>query len=496
MTELDRRSFLKTGAAVAGGAALAGPFQGYVAAGAWAAPTNPAAHQLVPVPDQADGVVRLALPPGFAYRSFDDRGKSATLTVGNIRIPGRHDGMAAFAGPAAGISTLVRNHEVALPAATTTPPNPAGNTTAFGSAATAYDPKAPGGTTTVEVDGEGHVIKSYVSLNGTLQNCSGGPTPWGTWLTCEETVNGPDVGPDFTGITNAFLTKRHGYVFEVPSDEPNTSPVPIRNAGRFAHESVAWDPHSGALYLSEDNFGFPSGFYKYVPPTAPAAAGGLADGGTLWMLKVKGVQNANLARKHPDKATYDVEWVKIDNPDFGADTAPVQRTNNAGLTFVSNQGLAKGAARFSRLEGTIYDAGLVYFTSTQGGGEPEATNEDSVDGWGNGWGQIWAYDSRTEQLHLLFESPNRNVLDFPDNVTTSPRGTLVVCEDHDDYNFLRGLTRRGKLITFAQNVMVGRTGDEFAGSTFSRTGSTLYVNIQSSNGLTFAIWGDWESIGI
>ena len=137
---------------------------------------------------------------------------------------------------------------------------------------------------------------------------------------------------------------------------------------------------------------------------------------------------------------------------------------------MSNQGLALGAARFSRLEGTIYDAGLVYFTSTQGGGAPEPTNSDNIGGWGNGWGQIWAYDSRTEKLHLLFESPNRTVLDFPDNVTTSPRGTLIVCEDHDQDNFLRGLTRSGNLITIAQNIMVGRTGDEFAGSTFSPDG--------------------------
>jgi uncharacterized protein len=161
---------------------------------------------------------------------------------------------------------------------------------------------------------------------------------------------------------------------------------------------------------------------------------------------------------------------------------------------VSLQGLAKGAAKFSRLEGTVYDGGLVYFTSTQGGGAPMTTDTDTVNGFGRGWGQVWAYDSRSEQLHLLFESPNRNVLDFPDNVTTSARGTLVLCEDHDDFNFLRGLTPRGKLITFAQNVWEGRTGDEFAGSTFS--GSTLFVNIQASSGLSFAIWGDWASIGV
>lgn len=81
-----------------------------------------------------------------------------------------------------GHSVLVRNHEINGPVG------------AFGDPSTAYDPAAGGGTTTVEVDGRGNVERSFVSLNGTQMNCSGGPMPWGSWITCEETVNGPDVG--------------------------------------------------------------------------------------------------------------------------------------------------------------------------------------------------------------------------------------------------------------------------------------------------------------
>ena len=134
MTDLDRRSFLKTSGAVAGGAALAGPFQGYVAAGAWAARPDPQPGALVPTPDESDGVVRLALPAGFRYRSFHDNTKAATLSDGTP-VPGRHDGMAAFRDLPHS-ATLVRNHEVALPTG--------GNATAFGNPATAYDVKAPG----------------------------------------------------------------------------------------------------------------------------------------------------------------------------------------------------------------------------------------------------------------------------------------------------------------------------------------------------------------
>ena len=140
--------------------------------------------------------------------------------------------------------------------------------------------------------------------------------PWGSWVTCEETVNGYDVGDDFTrtppGGTDPGpftyiderrrLQKRHGYLFEVPV-HGEASAEPITQAGRFAHESVAWDPHTEALYLSEDNFAFPSGFYKYVPPVGPHRAGRLVDGGKLYMLKVKGVTNADLARHQQRGAT-------------------------------------------------------------------------------------------------------------------------------------------------------------------------------------------------
>ncbi|WP_425567615.1 alkaline phosphatase PhoX [Nonomuraea dietziae] len=49
------------------------------------------------------------------------------------------------------------------------------------------------------------VLRSGPSLNGTQMNCSGGPMPWGSWVTCEETVNGPDVGNDFSGGDNTKL---------------------------------------------------------------------------------------------------------------------------------------------------------------------------------------------------------------------------------------------------------------------------------------------------
>ena len=487
MAVIDRRRFLQSAAGAAGAVALGGPFQGFTAL---ASNNQPSFRQLRAVSDLRDGKVRLHLPDGFSYRSFHDTEVAITLDDGT-RLPGRHDGMGAFAGPDGNI-LLVRNHEVNNPGP------------AFGDASAAYDPMAQSGTTTIEVTPEGEVIHAYTSLNGTQMNCSGGQMPWGSWITCEETVNGPDVGPDFTGVSNIPLTKPHGYIFEVPAGGRSTR-QPITKAGRFAHEAVAFDPDEGILYLTEDNFGFPSGFYRYIPATDPMETGELDNEGQLQMLAVVGEPGIDLAAAQDRRATYRVEWVDIDDPDpvfpyTPGVTAPT--ANDTAINHVGAQGRAKGAARFSRLEGQVYDNGVVYFCATQGGGPAEASDGPIADGYGNGAGQIWAYRTKAQTLQLLYESPGADTLDFPDNVTASPRGTLILCEDNTNDNFLRGLSRGGQLWDIALNRMVSqatglpRFGDEFAGSTFSPDGGTLFVNIQASRGISYAIWGPWQKIGV
>lgn len=481
---IERRTVLKGGAVVAGGAVFGGPFAGLVAAPA-AALGAPAFRGLRAVPDLRDGVVRLHLPEGFSYRSFHDTTTTVVLDDTTI-LPGRHDGMAAFQDAEAGTVTLVRNHEVNGPVGAF---GPIGDHT--------YDPKAGGGCTVVRTSLTGEVEEAWTGINGTQMNCSGGPMPWGTWVTCEETVNGPDVGPDFTGTPNIELTQPHGFVFEVPTSG-RASGEPVTRAGRFAHESVAFDPRGGSLYLSEDNFGYPSGFYRYTPRTSPMETGRLDNEGHLQMLKVKGVDEAHLEAHQKKGVRYHVEWVDIDDPDptfpyTPGQTAPT--TNDEALTYVGDQGRAQGAAHFSRLEGTIYDNGVVYFTSTQGGGAAMEGPNTST-GYGNGSGQVWGYDTRSETLFLVYQSPNRDVLDFPDNITVSKRGTIVLCEDNTVDNYVRGLSRGGQLWDIALNRIAGRTNDEFAGSTFSPDGHTLFVNIQASRGMTFAIWGPWERIGV
>ena len=108
--------------------------------------------------------------------------------------------------------------------------------------------------------------------------------------------------------------------------------------------------------------------------------------------------------------------------------------------FVWAQGRAQGAATFARLEGCWYgNDRKIYIVSTSGG---------------IGQGQIWVYDPREETITLLFQSPGAAVLNAPDNITVSPRGGLVLCEDGSGEEFVHGLTVDGEIFPFAKNTVV------------------------------------------
>src|SRR5215218_5457996 len=216
MRAIDRRTFIRGAAAGAGGVMLGGR--------AWAAPP---AGALGPVPDLRDGEVRLHLPPGFSYRSFHDTEQAVTLGDGTA-LPGFHDGMATFPGPDGNV-WLMRNHEVNGPGPAVGPGEP-------------YDPMARAVTTTVLTTPRGEPIDSFTALNGTQMNCAGTITPWGSYIACEETVNGPDVGPDFTGVSNVALQRRHGFIFEISAGRQSNP--------RADHGRGSLRPRGGGLGLA------------------------------------------------------------------------------------------------------------------------------------------------------------------------------------------------------------------------------------------------------
>jgi secreted PhoX family phosphatase len=279
-------------------------------------------------------------------------------------------------------------------------------------------------------------------------------------LSCEETLVGP---PSWD--------KPHGYVFEIPALATDIVPaVPLKAMGRFLHEAVAIDPATGIAYETEDH-GPDSGFYRFVP----MVPGRLARG-KLQTLTVRGKRNYDLRNRQRVGVPLPVGWVDIGEPD-----------PHGGGKSVSEQGHALGAARFSRLEGAWYGQGGIFFNSTDGGDA--------------GLGQVWAYhpdEHGNGFLTLIFESNDPAVLNSPDHICVTPRGGIILCEDGDRDQYLRGLTRRGEIFDFALNI---ENRSEWAGATFSPDGHTLFVNRlgaasgpnppASDSGRTFAIWGPW-----
>jgi secreted PhoX family phosphatase len=466
---MNRRSFLSSVAIAGSGLALS--FSGLAKRAEVFSNTGNLSNlkafgfgELAPVAAKNTGETFLALPKGFEYTVI---GKVKSPMSDGQTTPTRHDGMAAF--KVRNELRIVRNHEVT-----------GGRVPKEGSAigkTNHYDETAGGGTTTLVINAKTREIeRDFVSLSGTLINCAGGRTPWGSWISCEETTLGQTVVTNAAGRKEGGFLKPHGYCFEVPaSANNNLPPVPLKAMGRFVHEAIAVDKKSGTVYLTEDND--TAGFYRFLPKRNKR----LQEGGVLQTLVVWDKPNFDTRRGQKTGAIFTAIWTTIDNPD----PSEADVDNLA----VYKQGQAKGAATFGRLEGCYADnKGAIYFVSTDGG---------DVKG-----GQIWKYEPRNKtegRLTLLFESPSREILDMPDNICLQPTSDLLfICEDSDYVgqggtrdNFMRILTTDGRIADFARNITPNFVSSEFAGSTFSKDGKTLFVNLQTV-GATFAIWGDWD----
>ena len=357
----------------------------------------------------------------------------------------------------------------------------------------ARDKNVIGGTTTLDIDPKTRVmLGDWVSLETARRSTCGWPDAWGTWITCEETVNGPDVTGDFAGNGPDF-EQRHGYIYEVdPAAGPGelTRGLAIKEAGRFAHEACAVDPRTGVLYQTEDQFG-PAGFYLYSTRNNPIEKGKLERHGTLEMLRVKGATTpTELSGVLTQGQTWDVDWVTIDtpNPEWKSSSP---EPNDDAIANVARQGFTKNAAQFARPEGCWYGGGFIWFSATRGGGTNLTGNP--LGEYGNGYGHIFKYDPLCETLTLVYQSPGPDVLDLPDNLTVSPSGQIVICEDGGDGNYVRCLDNDGILTNLVHN-RTDRPDEEFAGACFSPDGRTMFVNIQAALGRTFIIWRDDEPL--
>jgi hypothetical protein len=217
----------------------------------------------------------------------------------------------------------------------------------------------------------------------------------------------------------------------------------------------------------------------------PKTEGRLNDGGKLQMMRVE--ESLDMRGSLPEGPIWPVTWVDIDDPRAG-----VRAENGEGNGLVL-QGYKAGGSPFISLEGCIAQGHLIYFTA-KAGGKANA-------------GCVFEYSPLTETLRLILDSPGHDTISGPDNITVSPRGSLLICEDRTNSEIaaqsLFGLTQQGQLFRFCQvnpQVSGQYAGfrlssslllSEWAGATFSADGQWLFCNLYRP-GLSLAITGPWQ----
>lgn len=473
-SKLSRRDFLRYGSIATASAAVGFGFTGVsrklIKHVPGFKPEPP--YAFVPSPNQL-----IDLPEGFSVHAFSRTGEKMD---DGLWVPGKHDGMAAFPGPN-GKTILIRNHELKSTDKIVGPFGWNNEKLHLVDTDKIYDmgsKEAPclGGTTTLIYDTRtGTLENHFLSLVGTIRNCAGGLTPWNTWLSCEETVQ----------KTENTFEQDHGYNFEVPVTMTHglVKATPLKAMGRFNHEAVAVDERTGIVYQTEDrNDGL---FYRYIPEKP----GELVNGGRLQALKIRDKKAADTRNwkttlnkyapwtydPYPVLQELSVEWVDVENVESPDDDLRKQGVEG------------KDAAIFARGEGIWYSGDALYFTCTNGGVELK--------------GQVWKYipspyegtnreDKKPGKLELFIEPNDSSLLENADNITVTPWGDLIICEDGPGDQYIVGVTPEGKTYQFAKNVS---NTSEFAGSVFSPDGTTLFVNIQNP-GITLAITGPWGEI--
>jgi len=259
---MDRRHFLQAGVFTAGGTATL-PLMAS-AVGAQVAGVSPYGSLDGLDPDE-NGIV---LPAGFSSRVIAVAGEPVGDT--GYEWPIFPDGAAVFDDGAGGWIHTV-NSEVFVEGAA--------------------------GVSAVHFDAEGEVIDAYAILQGSIANCGGGPTPWGTFLSGEEVFS--------TG----------GFLWEC-DPQGVAEAIPQAAMGIFAHEAAAVDPVRQQVYMTEDQFD--GRLYRFTPDAYPDLSAGLLEVCVVY-----------------DDGS--VGWIEV--PDPSASETPTRQQVEASTAFLGGEGI-------------------------------------------------------------------------------------------------------------------------------------------------------------